>query len=123
LRTFRRRVRRTLLAALSQYLCGTAVLIAVAVAIAAAAGFARLDRTDLAVIVAYLMLGSAMFLALLLQIMRIRAVPLLLTSAALAAELALRDLGMIVQVLTPAALLIVIGCYALVSLGSAVRHV
>jgi hypothetical protein len=123
LRTFRRRARRTLLAALSQYLCGTAVLIAAAVTIAAAAGFARPDGTDLAVTVAYLMLGSAMFLALLLQIMRLRAVPLLLTSAALAAELALRDLGMIVQVLTPAALLIVIGCYALVSLGSAVRHV
>ncbi len=72
--------------------------------------------------VAYLMLGSAMFLALLLQTMRVRAVPLAAAAAALAIELALRDKGMVIQVLTPAALLIVMGCFAARSLGAAVRH-
>jgi hypothetical protein len=72
--------------------------------------------------VAYLMLGSAMFLALLLQTMRVRAVPFAAAAAALAIEIALRDTGMIVQVLTPAALLVVMGCFAARSLGAAVRH-
>ena len=45
-----------------------------------------------------------------------------MTAAGLAAELALRDTGMIVQVVTPAVLLVVIGGYAVTSLGVAVRH-
>ena len=73
-------------------------------------------------IAGYLMLGSAMFLALLLQTMRIRAIPLLAAAAALAAELILRYQGMIVQVVTPAVLLIAMGYLALVSLGEASRH-
>ena len=68
------------------------------------------------------MLGSAMFLALLLQTMRVRAVPLAAAAAALALELALRDMGMVIQVLTPAALLIVMGCLAARTLGAAARH-
>jgi hypothetical protein len=122
LQTFRLRARRALRAATLQYMCGTAALMAAGVAIAAATGFAHPDWTDLPVMVAYLMLGSAMFLTLLLQTMRLRAVPLLVSAAALAAEIVLRDKGMIVQVLTPAVLLIVIGSYAVVSLGVAVRH-
>jgi hypothetical protein len=56
-----------------------------------------------------------------MQTMQVRAVPLLAASAALAAELILHNEGMIVQVVTPAALLIVISCFAVMSLG-AVRH-
>jgi hypothetical protein len=122
LRAFRLRSRLLLLVALLQYLSGTTVLIAAGVAIAGATGFAHPQLTELPEMAAYLMLGSAMFLALMLQTMRVRAVPLLVASAALAAELILHDLGMIVQVVTPAALLIVIGCYAMTSLGAAVRH-
>jgi hypothetical protein len=122
LRKFRLRSRLSLLAALLQYLSGTGVLIAAGVAIAAATGLAHPHRADLPELVAYLMLGSAMFLALLLQTMRVRAVPLLVAAAGLAAELALRDKGMIVQVVTPAVLLIVIGGFAVMSLGTAVRH-
>jgi hypothetical protein len=122
LRKFRLRARLSLLTALLQYLCGTAALIAAAVAVAAATGFAHPNRADLPELVAYLTLGSAMFLALLLQTMRVRAVPLFVAAAGLAAELVLRDKGMIVQVVTPAALLIVIGCFAVMSLGAAVRH-
>ena len=76
----------------------------------------------LVVMLAYLMLGSAMFLALLLQTAGVRAVPLAVAAAALATELALRDMGMVIQVLTPAALLIVMGGFAARSLGAAVRH-
>lgn len=122
LREFRLRSRHGVYLAVLQYLCGTAALIAAGAAVAARAGFAHPDLTDLPVIVAYLMLGSAMFLALLLQTVGLRAVPLVAAAAALAAELALRDRGMVVQVLTPAALLIVIGCFAVLSLGSVVRH-
>jgi hypothetical protein len=122
LRRFRLRARLSLLATLLQYACGTAALIAAGVAISAATGFAHPQRSDLPEIAAYLMLGSAMFLALMLQTMRIRAVPLAAVAAGLAAELIFRHTGMFVQVVTPAALLVVIGCFAMVSLGSAVRH-
>ena len=122
LRTFQLGARRALVAALLQYMCGTAALMAAGAAIAAATGLAQPGLTDLPVMVAYLLLGSALFLALLLQTMGLRAVPLLVTAAGLAAELALRDTGMIVQVVTPAVLLIVIGGYAVTSLGVAVRH-
>ena len=86
---------RVLFVALLQYVCGTVALIVAGVTVAAWAGFAHLGRTDLPVIVAYLMLGSAMFLALLLQTMRVRAVPLAAAAAALAIEIALRDTGMV----------------------------
>lgn len=122
LRRFRLHARLSLLATLLQYMCGTAALIAAGVAISAKTGFAHPQRGDLPEIAAYLMLGSAMFLALMLQTMRIRAVPLAAVAAGLAAELIFRHTGMFVQVVTPAALLVVIGCFAMMSLGSAVRH-
>jgi hypothetical protein len=118
---FRLRSRLSLFVALLQYLCGTAALMAAGAAIAGATGFAHPGWADLPEMAAYLMLGSAMFLALLMQTMGVRAIPLLAASAALAAELILHNEGMIVQVVTPAALLIVIGCFAVMALG-AVRH-
>jgi hypothetical protein len=121
-REFRMRARLALLIALLQYGCGTAVLITAGLAVAAATGLARPDRSYLPVMLAYLMLGAAMFLALLLQTMRIRAVPLAIAAAGLTAEIVLRDQGMIVQVLTPAALLVLMGGFALITLGAAVRH-
>jgi hypothetical protein len=119
---FRLRSRLSLFAALLQYVGGTAALMAAGVAIAGATGFAHPGWADLPELAAYLMLGSAMFLALLMQTMRIRAFPLLAASAALATELILHNEGMIVQVVTPAALLVVIGGFAVMSLGAAVRH-
>jgi len=119
---FRRRARLLLAAALLQYVCGTAALIAAGAALAAAVGLAQPSRADVPEMAAYLMLGAAMFLALLLQTMRLRAVPLLAAAAALAAELAFRGKGMAVQVLTPAVLLLVLACFAAAALGSAARH-
>jgi hypothetical protein len=122
LRTFRYRVRLALLAAMAQYLCGTAVLIAAGVAVAALAGWASPRLTGLPVIVAYLMLGSAMFVALLLQSAGIRAIPLLVLATGLTVQIVLHDWGLVIQVVVPAALLIVLGCFAMKSLGAAARH-
>jgi hypothetical protein len=119
---FRLRSRLALLTASLQYACCTAALIAAGAAVAAAAGLARPGRADLPEMVAYLMLGTAMFLTLLLQTMRVRAVPLLAAAAGLAAEVVLRGKGMVTQVITPAVLLAVIGGFAVVFVGAAVRH-
>jgi len=119
---FRLRSRLCLFVALLQYVCGTAALMAAGAAIAGAIGFAHPGWADLPEMAAYLMLGAAMFLALLMQTMQIRAIPLLIASAALAAELILHNEGMIVQVVTPAVLLVVMGCFAFMSLGAAIRH-
>ena len=119
---FRIRSRLCLFVALLQYVCGTAALMAAGAAIAGAIGFAHPGWADLPEMAAYLMLGAAMFLALLMQTMQIRAIPLLIASAALAAELILHNEGMIVQVVTPAVLLVVMGCFAFMSLGAAIRH-
>ncbi len=119
---FRLRSRLCLFVALLQYVCGTAALMAAGAAIAGAIGFAHPGRSDLPEMAAYLMLGAAMFLALLMQTMQIRAIPLLIASAALAAELILHNEGMIVQVVTPAVLLVAMGSFAVMSLGAAIRH-
>ena len=81
---FRLRSRLCLFVALLQYVCGTAALMAAGAAIAGAIGFAHPGWADLPEMAAYLMLGAAMFLALLMQTMQIRAIPLLVASAALA---------------------------------------
>jgi hypothetical protein len=119
---FRLRSRLCLFVALLQYVSGTAALMVAGAAIAGATGFAHPGWADLPEMTAYLMLGAAMFLALLMQTMRIRAIPLLIASAALAAELVLHNEGMIVQVVTPAVLLVVMGSFAVMSLGAAIRH-
>jgi len=121
-RKFRLHSRLALLLALLQYACGTAVLIAAGVAVASATGFAHPDWADLPAIVVYLMLGSAMFAALMLQTMQVRAVPLLVAAAGLATEIVLRGTGMVIQLVVPAILLVVIGGFAVMSLGAAIRH-
>ena len=121
-RAFRLRARLSLLVALLQYVSGTVVLVAAAVVVADRTGLLHLRWAYVPEIVAYIVLGSAMFLALLLQTLRIRTVPLAAASAALAAEIALRHRGMVVQVAVPVGLLIVIGSYAMAKLGAAVRH-
>ena len=63
-----------------------------------------------------------MFLALLLQSLRLRAVPLIAGTAALAAEIVFRHHGLAVQVAAPVALFAVLGCYAGRALGRAARH-
>jgi hypothetical protein len=121
-RAFRLRARLSLLIALLQYVSGTVVLVAAAVVVADRTGLLHPRWAYMPVVVAYIVLGSAMFLALLLQTLRIRAVPLAAAAAALAVEIALRHHGMVVQVAVPVGLFIVIGSYAVAKLGAAVRH-
>jgi hypothetical protein len=119
---FRTRSRGLLLVALLQYIAGTAVLIALGAVVAGLTGLAQPGWGDVPEMIGYLMLGGAMFLALLLQTVRLWAVPLLISLAGLVAELILHNLGLTVQVLTPGVLLVAIGWYAVVALGAAVRH-
>jgi hypothetical protein len=121
-RAFGWQARLALLTALAQYVAAAAALTALAVAIANATGLVHFSWQDAPDLAAYLMLGSAMFLVLLMQAMRIRFLPLAATAAALAAELVFRSGGMAVQVVVPAALLLVVAVNAAVSLGRAVRH-
>jgi hypothetical protein len=122
LRAFRPRARRLLLAALLQYLAGAVALTAVAVAVASVTGLVHARWAYLPEMAAYVALGSAMFLALLLQALRMWAFPLAVCAAALAAEIAFRSHGLAVQVAAPVALLLVIGCHAGLALAQAVRH-
>jgi hypothetical protein len=119
---FALRARRALLAAALQYLAGAVILTAAAVAIAVATGLIELDRAVIVQVNAYLTLGTAMFLALLLQSLRARTVPLIAGAAVLATEVALHGLGVAVQVAGATVLLAVIGGYAAATLGEAVRH-
>jgi hypothetical protein len=119
---FSLRARQALLAAVLQYLAGVVILTAAAVAIAVQTGLVHLDRALVVQVAAYLTLGTALFLALLLQSLRARAVPLIAGAVVLAAEVALHGLGVAVQVAGATVLLAVMGAYAAATLGEAVRH-
>jgi hypothetical protein len=121
-RWFRRRAGLMLLAALARYVSGTLVIISVAIDVAVLTGQAEVDSTVLLSATGYLLLGAAMFLVLLLQVARVRLVPLAALAAALGAELALHGTGLVVQIAAPAALLVTVTIYALARLGKAVLH-
>jgi predicted N-acetyltransferase YhbS len=70
----------------------------------------------------YLILGCGMFLALSLQALGVRAVPILACAAALAVEIGWRDHGLAAQLVACAGLLLVLGGYATRVLAMAVRH-
>ncbi|GAB3392445.1 hypothetical protein [Amycolatopsis echigonensis] len=122
LRAFGRRARLILLAALGQYLIATAVLIAAVSAIAWAIGPAQPGGSAYPQIAAYLALGGAMFLALLLQTTRLRVVPPAACAVAFALEFAGRDFGLRAQLAATVGLLLFFGAYALAVLGKPSRH-
>lgn len=119
---FRGRAAWLLLAALAQYMAATIVIVWWAVDVAVATGQVRLNAQVMLSITAYLLLGAALFLMLLLQAVRVRAVPLLAAAVVLAAEVALRGHGLTVQLAAAVVLLATVGGYALSCLGLAVRH-
>jgi hypothetical protein len=119
---FSRRARWVLLAAVLQYLAGVVTLTAAAIVIAVMTGLIDLDRAVMVQVAAYLTLGTALFLALLLQSLRARAVPLIAGAAVLATEVVLHGLGVAVQVAGATVLLAVMSVYAAMTLGEAVRH-
>src|SRR5262249_44545981 len=108
--------------AVLMYVAAAAVLIAVAVWLVGATGLAHPHRSDLPELAAYLVLAAAMFLALLLQAFGSRIFPLVAGAAALAFETVARPVGVFAQIVAGTELLVVIGGYALVVLGRAVRH-
>jgi hypothetical protein len=120
--TFARRVRIVLFGALAQYLLAAALLIAIAVSVAAATRLVQPHWAVLPEVSAYLALGGAMFLALLLQAFGSRVFPLLACAVALALEILWRDLGVVGQIVACVELLVVLAGYATLTLGRAVRH-
>jgi hypothetical protein len=121
-RWFRRRAGLVLLAALARYMCVTAAIISVAIDVAVLSGQVGVSSTMLLSAFGYLLLGTAMFLVLLLQVVGVRLVPLAALAAALGAELLLRRTGLVVQIGAPTALLGTVTLYALARLGKAVLH-
>jgi hypothetical protein len=122
LRAFGRRARLVLLAALAQYLVAAVLLTALATWIATTAGLVVPKEILLPELAVYLALGCAMFVALALQALGVRAIPLLACTAALAFEIAWRELGLASQLIACVGLLIVLSCYAARVLAMAVRH-
>jgi hypothetical protein len=122
LRDFSRGARLVLGLALVRYLLVTIALTVAASWIAISTGLVTPGPDLLAELGVYLALGCAMFLALALQALGIRAVPLVASAAALVFELAWRELGLVSQLAACVGLLVVLGAYAAVALGAAVRH-
>jgi hypothetical protein len=122
LRGFGRRSRLVLLRALGQYLLAATALTALAAWIAIAIGLVVPNGLLLPELGVYLALGCAMFLALTLAALGARAIPLLACAAALAFEIAWRDLGLTAQLAACVGLLFVLGGYATRVLAMAVRH-
>ena len=116
------RARVALFGALAQYLIAAALLIAAAVSVASATGLVQPHWAVLPEVSAYLALGGAMFLALLLQAFGSRAFPLVACAVALALEILWRDLGVVGQIVACLELLVVLAGYAALALGRAVRH-
>ena len=121
-RVFATRARLVLLAALLQYLAVVTLLTTAVMAIAAGTRLTHPHWADLPQITAYLLLGGAMFMALLLQAFGSRTFPLIACAAALALELACRGLGVSAQIVACTELLLVLAGYAGLVLGRAVRH-
>ena len=122
LRAFAGRARIVLFGALTQYLLAAAVLMAVVVSVAGATKLVQPHWAILPEVSAYLALGGAMFLALLLQAFGSRVFPLLACAVALALEILWRDLGVVGQIVACVELLVVLAGYATLTLGRAVRH-
>jgi hypothetical protein len=122
LRTFGIKARLVLVVAVLSYVAAAAVLIAATVVVASKSGLAHPQRSDLPQLGAYLILAAAMFLSLLLQAFGTRIFPLVAGSAALAFEIVARHLGVFAQIVACTELTLVVGGFALVVLGRAVRH-
>jgi hypothetical protein len=116
------RARLILLAAMAQYVAAAAVLMAATVVVADATGLIHWHSSYLPQLAAYLTLGAAMFLALMLQALGSRIFPLVACAAALCFEIVCRDLGVFAQIVACGELFIVVGGFAAIVLGRAVRH-
>jgi hypothetical protein len=122
LRAFGRGARLMLAGAVGQYLLAAVVLTAAAALIATRTGLVTPSPVLLPELIVYLVLGCALFLALALQALGLRAVPLVACAAALAFEIAWPELGLAVQLAAVIGLFAVLAAYAGRSLALAMRH-
>jgi len=122
LQEFGRRARLLLSAALLQYMAGALVLIAAAATVAIRAKLVTFSWSILPELAVYLVLGCAMFIALLLQTMGDRAFALAAAAAALGAEVVFHDHGVLIEVMACAGLFCLLIVYAMQELSSTVRH-
>ena len=122
LAAFARGARLMLAGALGQYLAAAVVLTAAVAAIAVGTGLVAPSGVLVPELIVYLILGAALFLALALQALGVRAVPLAACAGALAFELAWPQLGLAVQLAAVTGLVAVLAACAARSLGMAVRH-
>jgi hypothetical protein len=122
LSAFAARARLALFAALLQYLTAAVLLTAAVIAVASAIRLIHPHWAVVPEIAAYLALGGAMFLALLLQAFGSRTFPLIACVVALASEVLWRDLGVLGQIVACTELLVVLAGYAVLMLGKAVLH-
>jgi hypothetical protein len=122
LRAFGRGARLMLAGALGQYLLAAAVLTAATALIATRTGLVTPSPVLLPELIVYLIMGGALFLALALQALGLRAVPLAACAGALAFELAWPELGLAVQLAAVIGLFAVLAAYAGRSLALAMRH-
>jgi hypothetical protein len=119
---FARGARFALAGALSWYLAGAAVLIGIVAAIAFGTGLLRPQPAMVSEVAAYILLGGAMYLSLLLQTFGSRLAPLAGCAAALAFEFGLVRWGAVGQVVAGGALLLGLGWHTTVLVGGVVRH-
>lgn len=119
---FRVRARRALVAAALGYGGIAMALMVLAAVVAATTGTVHPRRSVVLELVAYLVLGTALFFALALQALGLRAVLLVGCAAALAFEIAFRHLGVVSHLTASAGLLVLLGSYGAAQLGKAVRH-
>jgi hypothetical protein len=122
LRAFGRGARLMLAGAVGQYLLAAVVLTAAAALIATRTGLVTPSPVLLPELIVYLVLGCALFLALALQALGLRAVPLVACAAALAFEIAWPELGLAVQLAAVIGLFAVLAAYGGRSLALAMRH-
>ncbi|MCP2165536.1 hypothetical protein [Goodfellowiella coeruleoviolacea] len=126
LRGFASGARRTLAGTVGRYLASTAVLVLAALAIAIPTGYADPLWTALLCCVAYLALGAALMLSLMLQTCGFPLVALGTCALALLTEIALVGTGLldlvVGQCAVSLALLAVLATHALVALADPARH-
>jgi hypothetical protein len=122
MRGFAVRARSLLILAVLQYVIAAAALTLAAVEIASRTGLVHWSRAYLPQLVAYGTLGAAMFIALTLQAFGSRIFPLAACALALAVEIFFRGHGVAAQIVVCTELLVVVGGFALIVLGRAVRH-
>lgn len=119
---FARQTRATFALAVLQFAAMAVVLIGAAIAVAWTTDLLRIDAGDVPQLVAYLLLGVGMFLALSVQAVGLRLFTVAATSCALAFELGFRGLGVPAQLIACGGLVVAVGWYALMELGAVTKH-